>query len=59
MFHGQNNASKKFEWFYIDVSEIKNVHEGFENIKNATSSTMGEAYMDSVMTADETWAKYQ
>ncbi len=59
VFHGRSNSTNNFEWFYIDVSDVKNVHEGFENFKDATSSTIGESYIDSVMTPDETWAIYQ
>ena len=57
LFHGYNNSSDKFEWFYIDVSPVKNIHEGFTSVIDATSSTMGEVYLDSIMTTDEMWNK--
>jgi len=57
LFHGYNNESDQFEWFYIDVSAVKNVHEGFASVIDATSSTMGEVYLDSILTADEMWNK--
>ncbi|MDT8410963.1 MAG: hypothetical protein RQ875_00755 [Vicingaceae bacterium] len=58
LFHGFNNSNNNYEWFYIDVSSVKNVHEGFISVVDATSSTIGEVYLDSIMTADETWNKY-
>ena len=57
IFHGYNNSTKKMEWFYIDVSPVKNVHHDFKDIRDATLSTMGQIYLDSIMTADEIWTK--
>ena len=53
LLHGLNNSKNKFEWIYIDVSDVKNVHYGFTNVFEATSSTMGESYVDSVLTSSE------
>ena len=58
LFHGYNHSTGKMEWFYIDMSPVKNVHTGFTNIQDATSSTMGEIYLDSVLTPGKVWKRY-
>lgn len=52
------NSNNHAEWFYIDTSPVKNIHSGFANIKEATSSTMGEHYIDSIISAEKVWAKH-
>lgn len=52
------NSNNEIEWFYVDNSAVKNIHSGFININDATSSTMGEHYIDSIITVDKIWSKY-
>ena len=56
-FHGLNNLNNKFEWFYINVSRVKNISNGFKNAQEVTV-IIGESYLDSIMSADETWNKF-
>lgn len=58
LFHGRKPSNKDYAWFYIDVSHTKNIYDGYTSVEEATASTMGSAYIDSIQTAEETWIKF-
>lgn len=60
MIFGIGQKSKIKQWIYIDGSNKKNIYDGYSpnEFREKIIYTIGEKYLDSIVTTNELWIKY-